>query len=326
MSTSEPPGGSAPKLTLPHGDPVAVELTGAIHGGDLDALRRLLAERPELASVHMIGRKRLEGGWRTPLHAAADWPGYFPAAPAAVALLLDSGADPNDDTGGDRPETPLHWAASTDDVEVAVALIDGGGDLETPGGSIGTPLDNAIGYSCWHVARLLVSRGAKVDKLWHAAVLGMLERIEQLLGSGPTRPARYPRRSGTPAPADNDALPSVYSPTGPISPGCPSTPKAPHWMRPTPWGPAGRTSSAGCRSEAPPQHTAETGTGSQRSLTGTAYRALAVAPGFGPVGFGIALVAVGGVLVAKGHGLAGFACDLLGVICIWAGFETYRGS
>lgn len=185
MSTADTPGGSAPKLTLPHGDRVAVELTSAIHRGDLDTLRRLLAERPELASARMIGRKGLEGGWRTPLHAASDWPGYFPAAPAAVALLLEAGADPNDDTGGDSPETPLHWAASSDDVEVAVALIDGGADLETPGGSIGTQLDNAIGYSCWHVARLLVARGAKVDKLWHAAALGMVERIEQLLGERP---------------------------------------------------------------------------------------------------------------------------------------------
>jgi hypothetical protein len=177
-----PRGGSSPRSTLPHGDPVAVELTTIIHAGDLDALRRRLAERPELASVRMIGRTGLEGGWRTPLHVAADWPGYFPAAPAAVALLLAAGADPDDDTGGDRPETPLHWAASTDDVEVAVALIDGGADLEIPGGSIGTPLDNAIGYSCWDVARLLVARGAKVDRLWHAAALGMVGRLEQLLG------------------------------------------------------------------------------------------------------------------------------------------------
>jgi hypothetical protein len=168
-------------LTLPHGDPVAVELTSAIHRGDLDGLRRMLAARPELASVHMIGRKGLEGGWRTPLHAATDWPGYFPSAPATVSLLLEAGADPNDDSGGDRPETPLHWAASSDDVDVAVVLIDSGADLETPGGSIGTPLDNAIGYACWHVARLLVARGAAVDKLWHAGALGMLERIEQLL-------------------------------------------------------------------------------------------------------------------------------------------------
>jgi hypothetical protein len=181
VSNLDTRGTSGPRLTLPHGDPVAVELTSAIHGGDLDALGRLLAERPELASVRMIGRKGREGGWRTPLHAAADWPGYFPAAPAAIGLLLEAGADVNDDTGGDRPETPLHWAASSDDLEVAVALIDGGANLETPGGSIGTPLDNAIGYACWHVARLLVARGAQVNRLWHAAALGMLDRMEQLL-------------------------------------------------------------------------------------------------------------------------------------------------
>jgi hypothetical protein len=168
---------------LPHGDPAAVALASAIHSGDLDALRRLLADRPELAWARMIGRKGPEGGWRTPLHVAADWPGYFPAAPAAVALLLKAGADPNDDTGGGCPETPLHWAASSDDADVAVVLIDGGADLETPGGSIGTPLANAIGYSCWHVARLLVARGAKVEALWQASALGVLERMEQLLSS-----------------------------------------------------------------------------------------------------------------------------------------------
>jgi hypothetical protein len=180
------PGGGRP--TLPHGDPLAGELTLAIHGGDLDSLRRLLGESPGLATVRMVGRKGPEGGWRTALHAATDWPGYFPAAPAAVTLLLEAGADPNDDTGGDRPETPLHWAASTDDVDVAIVLVDGGAHLETPGGSIGTPLDNAIGYACWHVARLLVERGARVDSLWHAAALGMLSRLEELVAAGPGPP------------------------------------------------------------------------------------------------------------------------------------------
>jgi len=185
MSPPDPPAAAGTPLTLPPGDPVAGQLVAAIHGGDLDAVRGLLGVRPELASVRMIGRKGLEGGWRTPLHAAADWPGYFPDAPAAVGILLDAGANPNDDTGGGRPETPLHWAASTDDLEVAVALIDGGANLETPGGSIGTPLDNAIGYGCWHVARLLVDRGATVTKAWHAAALGMLDRLAELLGDGP---------------------------------------------------------------------------------------------------------------------------------------------
>ena len=177
------PGSPRPddRLRLPYGDPAAVALTSAIHAGDLDTLRGLLTDRPPLAAARMIGRTGIEGGWRTPLHAAADWPGYLPWAPATVQVLLGYGADPNDGSGGERPETPLHWAASSDDLEVAAALIDGGADLETPGGSIGTPLDNAIGYGCWHVARLLVARGARVDKLWHAAALGQLTRMRQLV-------------------------------------------------------------------------------------------------------------------------------------------------
>ena len=117
---------------------------------------------------------------------ATDWPGYFPNGPATARLLIEADADPNADTGGDRPETPLHWAASIDDADVADVLIDGGADLERPVGSIGTPLDNAIGYGCWNVARLLVQRSARVGKLWHAAALGIMPRVEELLAATPT--------------------------------------------------------------------------------------------------------------------------------------------
>jgi uncharacterized protein len=65
-------------------------------------------------------------------------------------------------------------------VDIASALIDGGADREILDGSIGTPLDNAIGYACWNVARLLVTRGVKIDKLWHAAALGLLNRVTEL--------------------------------------------------------------------------------------------------------------------------------------------------
>ena len=84
-------------------------------------------------------------------------------------------------------ETPLHWAASSDDVEVARALVDGGADLEAAGASIagGAPLDDAVGYGCWQVARLLVERGARVDRLWHAAALGMIARVDELLAVAP---------------------------------------------------------------------------------------------------------------------------------------------
>ena len=36
------------------------------------------------------------------------------------------------------------------------------------------------------IARLLVNRGARVDKAWHAAALGMLARLDAVLGSDPS--------------------------------------------------------------------------------------------------------------------------------------------
>lgn len=150
----------------------------AVRSGDVSALGKLLALYPELAAARLGGMAR----GRTPLHVATDWPGYFPNGPRIAQMLIDSGADVDargkeDGTG----ETPLHWTASSDDADVARVLIDAGADLEAPGGSIGSPLDNAIGYGCWNVARLLVERGASVDKLWHASALGLLDRVEDLL-------------------------------------------------------------------------------------------------------------------------------------------------
>lgn len=167
-------------ITLPGDDPVAIRLVLAIRGGDTGAVGRLLADKPRLARARLAER----GGTRTPLHVVTDWPGYFPGGPEIVRLLIGAGADPDAVTTPKPAETPLHWAASSDDSDVAAALIDGGADIEKPDGSIGTPLDNAIGYSCWHVARLLAVRGARVDKLWHAAALGMLTRMEELLAQG----------------------------------------------------------------------------------------------------------------------------------------------
>jgi uncharacterized protein len=175
-------------LRLPSGDAVARALVDAIHAGDVESLSNMLAERPGLAAARIVDAK---GGSSTPLHAVTDWPGYFPNGPDVVRILIAAGANPNVSVEGSwHAETPLHWAASSDDVEVARALIDGGADVEAPGASIagGSPLDDAVGYGCWQVARLLVERGARVERLWHAAALGMLERAEELIaGTPPTR-------------------------------------------------------------------------------------------------------------------------------------------
>lgn len=45
-----------------------------------------------------------------------------------------------------------------------------------------------MAYGCWRVARPLVARGAKIERLWHAAALGMLSRVRETVeGSAPPR-------------------------------------------------------------------------------------------------------------------------------------------
>lgn len=153
-------------------DQLAVEVARAIQAGDLDSLQRMLVAHSGLASARIKDHR----GSKALLHVVTDWPGFFPNGPAVVKTLISAGSDPNARAeGGKFPETPLHWAASSDDVEVAEALIAGGADIEAGGASIagGTTLDNAVGYGCWRVARLLLERGARVQKPWIAAGLGM---------------------------------------------------------------------------------------------------------------------------------------------------------
>ena len=145
----------------------------AIRSGDVNAVADQLSAHPDFVT------SRLDG--RTPLHVVTDWPGYFPNGPQIARLLINAGAVVDARGADGIGETPLHWAASSDDADVARVLIDAGADIDAPDGSIGTPLDNAIGYGCWNVARLLVARGGKVDKLWHAAALGMADRLVELL-------------------------------------------------------------------------------------------------------------------------------------------------
>jgi hypothetical protein len=154
-------------------DPVAAAAVEAIRSGDVGALRALLDRHPELATA------RIDGA-RTLLHVAADWPGHYPDGAATVAAVVAAGADVDAPFGGDaHREAPLHWAASSDDVAVLDALLDAGADIEATGAVIGggTPLDDAVAFGQWRVARRLVERGART-KLWHAAALGLADRVD----------------------------------------------------------------------------------------------------------------------------------------------------
>jgi ankyrin repeat protein len=98
-------------------------------------------------------------------------------------VLVNAGADVNATFQGHHSETPLHWAANSNDVEALDALLDGGANIETRGGVIGggTPIDDAVAFKQWKTAQRLVERGAHVN-FWHSAALGLIDRVEQQFG------------------------------------------------------------------------------------------------------------------------------------------------
>jgi hypothetical protein len=171
-----PPDGRR-AVILAIGDPPAVAATRAIQAGDVEGLRRLLAEHPGLAGARLEDRVR--GSSRSLLHVATDWPGHFPRVAETIAVLVAAGADVDARHTGAHAETPLHWAASSDDLAALDALLDAGADIEADGGVIGggTPLDDARAFLQWRTARRLVERGAVVS-LGSAATLGLTDRVE----------------------------------------------------------------------------------------------------------------------------------------------------
>jgi ankyrin repeat protein len=123
---------------------------------------------------------------RTLLHVATDWPGHFPNNMEIIAVLVASGADVNAAFAGRHSETPLHWAASSNDVGVIDVLLDHGANIEARGSVIGggTPMSDAVAFGQWQAARRLVERGARTT-LWQAAALGLMDRVDEYFKAAP---------------------------------------------------------------------------------------------------------------------------------------------
>jgi uncharacterized protein len=161
---------------------VAQALTAAVKGGDSEGLAAMLAAAPELAACLVA---EPSGEARTPLHLLADAPGGRPRARDTVRVLAGAGADLDAPAVGMwHTETPLHWAASNDDVVLIDALLDAGADIEHPGSSIseGPPIDSALGYGQWNAVRRLRERGAAVS-LSHLVALGLVGEVGQALAA-----------------------------------------------------------------------------------------------------------------------------------------------
>lgn len=178
-------------LNIRQDDPRARVVVSAVRSGDTERLQDLLVENPGLAAARIVDSK---GVSRTLLHVVADWPGHFPNGAGTVAVLVAAGADVNAGVGHRNPkhnssETPLHWAASSDDVAVLDALLDHGADIEAPGAVFtgGTPMSDAVVFAQWQAARRLLERGARTT-IWQAAALGLLDRVKDYCEGLPPQP------------------------------------------------------------------------------------------------------------------------------------------
>jgi uncharacterized protein len=187
---------SAPQTTLRWNDPLAVEATGIVQRGQADRLRRLLDKHPELARIRIV-KDGEAAGQRTLLHLFADWPGHRRNPQQIVAVLVAAGADPDAPGipadpdapsihGRQSQETPLHWAASNDDVELVDALLDAGAEVNVPGSIIGGlgPIADAAVFGGQRAGRRLVERGARTN-LYQAAALGLTDRVRTVLETEP---------------------------------------------------------------------------------------------------------------------------------------------
>jgi ankyrin repeat protein len=137
-----------------------------VKAGDVEGLRAALSADRSLVAARPDGK-------RTLLHELTDWPGGLPRRLETLAVLVEFGADVNARMPGEG-ETPLMWAASSDDVELIDGLLDAGAEVDARGAVIGggTALDDAWAFGQWRAARRLVARGA-VPSLLAAASLGL---------------------------------------------------------------------------------------------------------------------------------------------------------
>jgi len=152
-----------------------VERKNAIHHGDAEGLRRLVRRFPALAfepvsscfesdsALGYLGVARF--------HGLTD---HDRAGEIARVLLVAGGAV---DGPADAAEPPLVTASSYGEVDMALALIAAGADLEATGFAVpgGTALTHAVEFGNTEVVDVLAAAGAVVHDITEAAGVGDLD-------------------------------------------------------------------------------------------------------------------------------------------------------
>ena len=162
----------------------------AVICGDVDTLRKMLRETPDLIRQRSSRRHRA-----TLLHyiAANGVEGYRQKTPEnaveVARILLEAGAEAdalahmydNECTTMSLLVSSCHPAKRGLQGALAETLIDHGAALEGPGSKWQCPLITALAFGYLDTARVIAARGARADTLAAAAGLGRLDDAARLL-------------------------------------------------------------------------------------------------------------------------------------------------
>ncbi len=182
------------------------EALALLDAGDVERLRELLADEPELVRARVTTEESPYEGYfnrATLLHHVAGNPirGALPARIVEVArVLLEAGSDPDAGCGGGpaQPDTgggtTLSLVASGAQAHIQGhteslidVLIESGATLDPDGGMFGTLYHTVEHKGQREVAHMLHDRGVRAD-LPIAAGLGRLDLVKSFFDDGALRP------------------------------------------------------------------------------------------------------------------------------------------
>ncbi|WP_455203756.1 ankyrin repeat domain-containing protein [Kaarinaea lacus] len=185
------------------GDLLFNKAAAAIQAGNVTELSDLLEQHPYLANARDSQRSMQGNPMQQPrslLHVLAEPPAHRVKRTQTADALIRAGCEVNGRLHYSHGETPLHWAASSGDVELIKTLIQHGASVDIDGGSIdrGTPLVNAIYYGHTAAAQILLDNNATIYSFPIAAGLGRADVMQQFIHMGHLQPGaakRYPNDS-----------------------------------------------------------------------------------------------------------------------------------
>lgn len=173
------------------GDSIFIKASDASIAGNINELQQLLTQHPYVANARDSRKFNNQEYPRSLLHILAQTPAHRINRTETALLLINAGCEVNGRLFYSHGETPLHWAASSGDVQLIKLLLDNGADVDAVGGTInnGTPLVNALYFGNTISANVLVNRGASIFNFALAAGLGREDLMREYVKYGGLAPA-----------------------------------------------------------------------------------------------------------------------------------------